>query len=163
MDHLFTPWRMKYVQNEQKPEGCIFCCLPKESDESALIVHRGQFAYVILNRFPYSSGHLMVVPFEHQASLELLPEATRHEIMELVTRSLVVMGKVYRPNGFNVGGNIGAAAGAGVAEHIHLHVLPRWTGDTNFMSTIGETRILPEELITSWTRLRAEWQQSFPD
>ncbi len=163
MDHIFTPWRMKYVQNEEKPEGCIFCTLPKETDENALILRRGKSAYVILNRFPYSSGHLMIVPFEHRHNLDLLSETNRSEIMELMTRSISVLGQVYQPDGFNIGGNIGAAGGAGVAEHVHLHVLPRWSGDTNFMTTVANTRVLPEELITTWQRLREKWDLSFPE
>lgn len=162
MDRIYTPWRMKYVQNEEKPQGCIFCLLPKESDPEALILFRGKYAYVVLNRYPYSTGHMMIVPFAHQPDLEKLDLDTRSEMMELLNRSLVILGNVYKPNGFNLGGNIGAAGGAGVADHVHIHVLPRWSGDTNFMTTIGETRVLPEELSISWQRLHAEWIKTYP-
>jgi ATP adenylyltransferase len=149
---------MKYIEQHHKSAGCVFCLETQRLDGlENLIIRRGQKAYVILNRFPYSSGHLMVVPFDHEELLELLDVETRIEMMELLARSTKVLRAVYQPAGFNLGANIGAAAGAGVAGHIHLHVVPRWEGDTNFMSTLGQTRVLPEELGLTYQRVRQAW------
>jgi len=157
MKQLFSPWRMRYLN--ESADGCIFCALPEEKDDrQSLIVAREPFAYVLLNRFPYTSGHLMVAPYDHQASLELLDNAVQTEIMSLVARAVGVLRKVYQPEGFNLGANIGSAAGAGFAEHVHFHIVPRWAGDTNFMSTLGEIRVLPEELETTWQRVREAWK-----
>lgn len=125
-----------------------------EDGAENLIAHRGQRAYVILNRYPYTSGHLMVVPFEHQANLEVLDSQTRAEMMELTARGMTVLRKVYNPQAFNMGANIGEAAGAGVKEHVHIHIVPRWKGDTNFMSTLGKTRVLPESLEDTYERVK---------
>jgi ATP adenylyltransferase len=149
---------MAYVQNSQTEEGCIFCNRLKVPDSSEnLIVYRGERAFVILNRYPYTSGHLMIVPNDHQPSLELLEAATRAEMMELLSRAVEVLRAVYHPQGFNLGANIGEAAGAGVAGHVHLHMVPRWTGDTNFMSSVGDTRVLPEALEETYRRIREGW------
>ena len=146
------------MRNEPTP-GCIFCkALQQEDSPANLIVTRGKTAFVILNRYPYTSGHIMVVPNAHQPSLELLDAETRGEMMELVSHSLQVMRAVYKPEGFNVGVNIGAAAGAGVTDHVHIHVVPRWAGDTNFMSTLAGARVLPEALEDSYRRLREAWE-----
>jgi ATP adenylyltransferase len=120
-------------------------------------VVRGEHAFVILNRFPYTTGHLMVVPYGHQPSLDLLEAAVRAEMMELVNHTTQVLEKVYHPDGFNIGVNIGSAAGAGVSDHVHMHVVPRWVGDANFMSTLGETRVLPELLEDTYLRMVAAW------
>ncbi len=153
---LWAPWRMKYI--ERNESGCVFCkALAQDDDAKNLIVFRGQAAFVILNRYPYTSGHLLVVANLHRPSLEDLESETRAEMMELVTKGMRVLRKVYRPEAFNLGANIGAAAGAGIAEHVHLHVVPRWGGDTNFMSTLGETRVLPEELDETYRRVCAAW------
>lgn len=150
---------MTYIENHGKEEGCIFCNAPGQADGAAnLIVHRGRSAYVILNRYPYTSGHLMVVPFEHKSALEDLEPATRAEMMELAAQSMSLLRKIYDPQAFNMGANIGEAAGAGVKEHFHIHVVPRWTGDTNFMTTLGETRVLPETLEDTFERLKAAFQ-----
>ncbi len=151
---------MAYIQNTQLEVGCVFCNRPKQPDgPENLIVARGQLAYVILNLFPYTSGHLMIVPYDHQPSLELLDTITRSEMMELMTHAVEVLRAVYHPQGFNLGANIGELAGAGIADHVHLHVVPRWGGDTNFMTTLGETRVIPENLEETYRRVRAGWQQ----
>jgi ATP adenylyltransferase len=149
---------MTYIERT-KPEACIFCMAAAQPNgPENLIVMRGRFAFVILNRFPYTSGHLMVVPFEHRATLAGLTPEIRAEMMELTTKATDVLGTIYRPQGFNLGINMGEVAGAGIVDHIHLHVVPRWGGDTNFMSTLGETRVLPETLDTTYTRVREAWE-----
>ena len=151
---------MKYVLHHTQAENCIFCAaLQQEDGTDNLILHRGKLAFVIMNRFPYTGGHLMVVPLQHQPSFETLEASINNEIMQLIARSMQVIRLVYRPDGFNMGANIGTAAGAGVADHVHFHIVPRWYGDTNFMSTVGETRVLPEDLSDSYRRLRAEWEK----
>lgn len=158
MDYLWSPWRMKYIQQHEQPVGCVFCTAVQQEDSvENLIVARGKYAYAILNRYPYTSGHLLVVPYLHMPSIEDLDIATRQELMEFVNQSISVLRRVYQPHAFNFGANIGSAAGAGIATHVHLHVVPRWNGDTNFMSTIGETRILPEDLSESYRRIREQW------
>jgi ATP adenylyltransferase len=160
MENLWSPWRMKYISGDGTPAGeCVFCQAPQlEDGPQSLILHRGQQVFAILNRYPYTSGHLMIVPFAHVASIEDLDAETRAEMMEMVSRSLGILRTVYHPEGFNVGINMGSAAGAGIAEHAHIHIVPRWNGDTNFMSTIGETRVLPEELEETYTRIKKAWQ-----
>jgi ATP adenylyltransferase len=158
MEFLWSPWRMKYVQGEVEPVDCIFCHeLSQTNKAESLIVKRGEKAFVLLNRYPYTTGHLMVVPYAHIKSLELLDSQTQGELIEMTSHSLGVLSKVYKPNGFNVGANIGSAAGAGVAGHVHLHIVARWIGDTNYMATIGETRVLPEELSTTYQRILSAW------
>jgi ATP adenylyltransferase len=154
MDYLWTPWRYAYITGADKPAGCIFCELPKEDDAKARIVHRGKFCFVILNTYPYTSGHVMVVPYSHLDELQKLPAEAAHEMMDLSQRMEKILRTLYKPDGVNLGMNIGAAAGAGVAGHIHMHVLPRWVADANFISVVGETRILPETLETTWERIR---------
>ena len=157
MDYLWTPWRYAYITTAAKndaPESCIFCELPKLPDPEARIVHRAQHCFVVLNTFPYTSGHLMIVPFAHLAELHKLPEAAAHEMMDLSQKMEHVLRQVYSPDGINLGMNIGRAAGAGVAGHVHMHVLPRWVGDTNFMTVTSETRVLPETLEVTYKRVR---------
>jgi ATP adenylyltransferase len=155
MNHIWSPWRMKYIENHEKEEGCVFCNAQAEEDSAAnLIAFRGQRAFVILNLYPYTSGHLMVVPFEHVATLEELVPATRAEMMELTSQCMAVLRKIYKTQAFNMGANIGEAAGAGVPGHVHIHIVPRWGGDTNFMSTLGKTRVLPESLEDTYKRVR---------
>jgi len=152
---------MAYIQKSIKESACIFCNLPKMPDSPEnLIVHRGEHVYLILNRYPYTSGHLMAVPFEHQSSLELLDPLTRAEMMELVSQTVQMLRTIYRPQGFNLGINIGDAAGAGIADHIHFHIVPRWYGDTNFMSAVGDTRILPEALEQTYWRVKDAWNNA---
>ena len=146
---------MEYIENSTREDGCIFCnAQEKEDSAENLIAFRGERSYVILNRYPYTSGHLMVVPFDHKANFEELDAQTRAEMMELTTQCMTVLRKLYSPQAFNIGANIGEAAGAGVKEHVHLHIVPRWAGDTNFMSAVGETRVLPELLESTYERVK---------
>ncbi len=154
MDYIWTPWRYAYVTAAEKPKECIFCDLPKSGDdEKALIIYRGEFCYIVLNAFPYTPGHVMIVPFAHTDELQKLPANAAQEMMELSQRMEHVLRELYKPDGINLGMNIGKAAGAGVAGHIHMHVLPRWVADANFLSVVGETRILPETLEMTWKRM----------
>jgi len=156
MDYLWSPWRYAYITSDEPPAGsCIFCDKPKAQDDPAnYIVHRGQHAYVILNAFPYTSGHVMIVPYDHTDELHKLPAASATEMMALTQRMEGTLRRLYKPEGLNVGMNIGKAAGAGIAGHIHMHVLPRWTADANFISVIGETRVLPEALDVTYRRIK---------
>jgi len=145
---------MEYIEHS-KVDGCIFCMAQEiEDSEENLIAFRGKRAYVILNRYPYTSGHLMVVPFDHKPNLEELDPQTRAEMMELTSHCMTVLRNIYHPEAFNMGANIGEAAGAGVKHHVHIHIVPRWGGDTNFMSTVGGTRVLPEALESTYQRVR---------
>jgi ATP adenylyltransferase len=158
MDYLWTPWRYAYITGTKEDQGCIFCHKKDEKDDhQSWIVHRGTHCYVCLNAFPYTSGHVMIIPFDHMDELQKLPKEAAHEMMDLCQRSETVLHKLYRPDGINLGMNIGAAAGAGVAGHIHMHVLPRWIADANFMTVVGETRVLPESLDVTWERIRKEF------
>lgn len=159
MNHLWSPWRMAYIENHIKESGCVFCNAQAQADgEENLIAFRGKNAYVILNRFPYTSGHLMVIPFSHVPNLEELAPETRAEMMELTSRCTTILREVYRTQSFNVGVNIGEAAGAGVLGHVHIHIVPRWAGDTNFMSSVGTTRVLPEALEDTYKRIHKAFE-----
>jgi ATP adenylyltransferase len=188
MDHLWSPWRYAYITSADKsvragiPEtlaawpgdlGCVFCNLiasvdyaiangmDREKAEAAGgVVMRGKNCFVCLNAYPYTSGHVMVMPYAHLDRLAVLPEETAQELMRLAQKTERVLEKVYAPHGFNFGLNVGKAAGAGVAGHLHLHAMPRWTGDTNFMTTVSETRVLPEDLETTWKRLRLAFAEA---
>lgn len=154
MDHLWSPWRYRYLTEPRKVATCIFCTIAEDNqDELNLIVHRAKYNFVVLNKFPYTSGHLMVVPYKHAPDLSAIDEPTAAELMELTRQSERHLREIYQPSGLNIGMNIGESAGAGIAGHIHMHVLPRWHGDANFMTTIAETRVLPEELEITWKRL----------
>ena len=155
MDYLWTPWRYAYVSSTEKTAGCVFCDAPKEKDDAkVLIVHRGKHCFVILNAYPYTPGHVMIVPYAHLDELRRLPVEAAQEMMALSQRMESVLRELYRPDGLNLGMNMGKAAGAGIAGHIHMHVLPRWVADANFVSVIGETRVLPETLEVTWGRTR---------
>jgi ATP adenylyltransferase len=155
MDRLWTPWRLSYVTDASTTTpACIFCAAVEAGDREPLVVHRGARAFVILNKFPYNNGHLMVVPVRHTGSLADLDEAELLELMTLAREAERVLTGVYRPHGFNMGINLGRPAGAGILDHLHLHVVPRWNGDTSFMTVFGETRVLPEELPETARRLR---------
>jgi ATP adenylyltransferase len=156
MERLWTPWRMEYIKSGTHDEiECIFCELPaRDDDESTFILKRGRLAFVILNIFPYNSGHLMVAPFRHIADVEELTTEEGHEGFALLGRSVHALKEALQPQGFNIGMNLGRVAGAGVPDHLHFHVVPRWGGDTNFMPVLGETKVLPELLEESYAKLK---------
>lgn len=161
MRHLWAPWRMEYIKEGSQGPECLFCTLMAMEDNAEnLILHRGQYAFVVLNRYPYTNGHMMVVPYDHKPSLEGLDQTTLHEIIELVQRGLGVLRTAYAADGFNMGSNIGEAAGAGVEEHVHVHLVPRWLGDTNFMATTANTRVIPESLEETYTLLKEIWSDN---
>ncbi len=155
MDFIWSPWRYDYLASGgQKPASCVFCVSEDRSrDAERLIVFRGTHNFMILNLFPYTSGHLMVAPYAHRDTISGADPLQLSEMMQLAQRSIAALQKLYRPDGFNVGMNLGTAAGAGIREHFHLHVVPRWAGDANFVSVVGETRVLPEELTVTYRRL----------
>lgn len=156
MDRLWSPWRYRYVSKASPQDACIFCAKASEArDEENYILLRAEFNYLLLNLYPYTTGHLMVAPYAHIANLDELPRETAVEMMGLTQRAVRALRAVYRPQGLNVGMNLGECAGAGIAGHAHMHVLPRWTGDANFMTTVGETRVMPEDLPDTWRRLTA--------
>jgi ATP adenylyltransferase len=165
MKRLFSPWRMKYIQNSDKDQdrGCIFCsAMSKPDNHENLVISRGKTAFALLNLYPYTSGHMMIAPVDHKANLEELSPDSRAEMMELVSQCIIVLKHVYNPQAFNVGANIGEAAGAGEPGHVHIHIVPRWAGDTNFMSTVGEVRVLPETIQQTYSRVRAAWKEKYP-
>ncbi|MBY0505042.1 MAG: HIT domain-containing protein [Bryobacteraceae bacterium] len=154
MDHLWSPWRYRYVTGLTKPSGCIFCAMSAARDDAqTLIVHRARYNFVVLNRYPYTSGHLMVVPFAHVSTLEAAPREALTELILLAQRAETLLRQAYRCAGLNMGFNLGECAGAGVAQHVHFHVVPRWPGDANFMTAVGETRVLPEDLSETYGKL----------
>jgi ATP adenylyltransferase len=156
MDYLWSPWRYEYIAHAgDKQAECIFCdALARNDDAATFIVYRGKKVFVILNRYPYTSGHVMIVPYAHVAQLELCDAEALAEMMQLASRVEQAFGANYKPDGMNVGMNLGKAAGAGVAGHLHLHALPRWFGDTNFMTVTGETRVHPEDLKVTYERMK---------
>lgn len=164
MDHLWTPWRMAYIRGEKKPvEGCIFCNKINAQDDEEQIVARSQHVYVTLNLYPYNNGHVMVVPYAHVDTQEALPTEALTDLMLTTNRALAALRRLYNPQAFNLGANIGAAAGAGIAEHYHFHIVPRWAGDVNFMSTVASTRVIPDSLENTYRELRAVWQELYGD
>lgn len=161
MDYLFTPWRYAYITQADKAKECLFCAaIQGKDDANTLIVCRGQHCFVMLNAFPYTAGHVMVVPYDHVDELQKLSAPAAQEMMALTQRLEGVLRELYKPDGLNLGMNLGKAAGAGVAGHIHMHVLPRWIADANFVSVIGETRIIPEALETTYERIREKFKES---
>jgi ATP adenylyltransferase len=160
MHHLWTPWRLAYVVDAStRPADCIFCAALARIDDDPLVIHRSAAGFVILNKYPYNNGHLMVVSRRHVGRLVELEAVELHDLIGLTQMAERVLSDVYHPHGFNVGLNLGKPAGAGVLDHLHLHVVPRWDGDTNFMSVVGVTRVLPEELPATAERLRAAFSQ----
>jgi ATP adenylyltransferase len=154
MKALWSPWRMEYILGD-KSGGCVFCEKPREQrDQENLILYRGERCFVIMNRYPYTNGHLMVSPYEHVDSPTKLPTETLCEMMALVNLCLETMKEAIQPNGFNIGMNLGAPAGAGIKDHIHMHIVPRWVGDTNFMSVFADTRVISEALEQTYGKLK---------
>jgi len=156
-DMLWAGWRSEYIANAGKPDadGCLFCRLPAGADEEALILERGSFGFTMLNRYPYTTGHVMVAPFRHIERPADLNADEQAELWRLLGNAMNAIDEAMHPDGYNLGANLGRVAGAGVPGHFHLHLVPRWSGDANFMTTVGDTRVLPEDLTVTWTRLRA--------
>ena len=154
---LWAPWRLEYIKQADELEGCVFCVAAAGEDEEMLIVHRGETAFVLLNKFPYSSGHLMVAPYRHAGEFAGLSDAEVLEIHRLAGRGIAALDAVYAPQGYNTGWNLGRIAGAGVVDHVHLHVVPRWSGDTNFMPVLADVKVLPEHLHETRARLASAW------
>ena len=160
MDRLWTPWRFDYLKSgsgdeQGQKDTCVFCSIQSDltDDESKFVLHRASHNLIVLNIYPYISGHLLIVPYMHVSDLDDVPKAASDELMDLTKRCQTVLRETYQPQGFNIGVNLGSAAGAGIAGHVHLHIMPRWIGDANFMSTIGETRVIPEDLSTTYKKL----------
>ena len=156
---LWTPWRMKYIVGGERREGCVFCRIQGMSDREALILYRGRTAYVVLNKYPYNTGHAMVVPYRHVASPEDLTSDEMYEIGVLVRATMKAIRREYRPHAFNIGANVGEPAGAGIAGHFHVHIVPRWCGDTNYTLILARTKVLPESLERTWERLRPRMEE----
>ena len=157
MERLWAPWRLEYVQEAGTQTGCVFCAARDGEDEEMLVVRRSDRAFVLLNRFPYSSGHFMVAPTRHLGEFAELDDAEIVEIHRLTAEGLVALRSVYRPEGFNLGWNLGRIAGAGVVDHVHLHAVPRWAGDTNFMPVLADVKVIPEHLSATRAKLAANW------
>jgi ATP adenylyltransferase len=162
LEQLWAGWRASYVKTvDDKPDApCLFCRLPEESDEEALIIERTSLAFSVLNRFPYTTGHLMVTTYRHLSGIADLTSAERSEVWGLLVRAEAVLTASMRPQGFNMGANLGRVAGAGIPDHLHFHLVPRWSGDTNFMTATGGTGVLPESLEDTWTNVRSAMRQS---
>jgi ATP adenylyltransferase len=154
MDRLWSPWRLEYVNHAERTPGCIFCEATRASESSSLVVFKGDTCYVILNLYPYNNGHVMVVPYRHLATFGALSRDEMTEMGVLIQRTEAALVEAYQPHGFNIGVNLGKPAGAGVLDHLHVHIVPRWSGDTNFMTVVGEMRVLPENIGASAERLR---------
>lgn len=160
-ERLWAPWRLDYIR-APGPEECIFCraVAGEGGDEAGHVLHRGERCFALLNAFPYTSGHLMIAPYDHVPSIEALDPPALTELMTLSQRAIAALRDNYRPEGFNLGINEGRAAGAGIEDHVHLHVLPRWGGDTNFMTAVGDARVLPQSLADSWAELRQRFAET---
>ncbi|MGQ9491002.1 MAG: HIT family protein [Anaerolineae bacterium] len=155
MEQLFTPWRMEYILQAKQP-GCVFCAMLEAKDDvTSLIVHRGQRSFLVLNRYPYNNGHFMVVPYRHVDTLDGLETEEIAEMMGLVTLGMRTLRQTLQPEGFNFGANVGKVAGAGVEDHVHLHVVPRWSGDTNYMSVLSGTRVIPQSLEETYSQMKS--------
>ena len=159
MEHLWSPWRLAYITGGASAEGCVFCSALSDPAAGSLIVFRGRTCFVILNLFPYNNGHLMVIPNRHIPSLGVATPEERAELIELTAAAEAALTEVYQPHGLNMGINLGKPAGAGILDHVHMHVVPRWNGDTNFMTVVGRTRVLPEELPDAAAKLRPVFER----
>ncbi len=163
MKQLWAPWRLAFIEQASHGSGCIFCEIPAlRQDEKSFILYRGRHAYVLMNIYPYNNGHLLIAPYRHIGALEELSEPVLLDMLRLVQRSIKAIRKAYAPDGFNVGVNQGKVAGAGIEHHIHLHIVPRWEADTNFMPLLGETRVLPQHLKSSYARLKTAFRDGRP-
>jgi ATP adenylyltransferase len=156
-EQLWAPWRLEYVQKADELPGCLFCLATKGEDEERLVVHRGRAAFVLLNRFPYASGHLMVAPLRHEGDFAVLEDEEVVEVHRLAAQGIGALAQTYGPQGYNLGWNLGRVAGAGVVEHVHLHVVPRWVGDTNFMPVLADVKVIPEHLAETRAKLAEIW------
>jgi ATP adenylyltransferase len=154
---LWAPWRLEYIGSADEQQGCVFCAAAAAADEEGLVVHRGSRAFVLLNKFPYSSGHLMVAPLRHTGDFGELEDDEVVEVHRLASQGIGALAQTYGPQGYNLGWNLGRVAGAGVLDHVHLHVVPRWAGDTNFMPVLGDVKVLPEHLEETRRRLADAW------
>lgn len=160
MEHLWAPWRMAYIDSNpsQEKQGCIFCVKAAESDdEKNLIVHRGEHCFVLMNLFPYNNGHLMIAPYAHVPGIQDLDPETLTDIMVTAQQALTALDNAIHPHGYNMGVNQGTVAGAGIADHVHYHVVPRWNGDTNFMPVLADTKVMPDYLDNTWKQIVAAW------
>jgi ATP adenylyltransferase len=158
MKHLWAPWRMDYIKGK-KPSGCILCDKPKEKKDPAnLILKRGKHGFVMMNLYPYNNGHLMVCPYQHADTLESVSDDMLKNLMQLTKKSLAALRSAFHPEGFNVGLNLGKAAGAGIEDHLHFHIIPRWVGDTNFMTAVSEIRVIPEDLVETYKQLKPHFK-----
>ena len=157
MEQIWAPWRIEYIEME-KPKGCILCDKPKENNDPLnYILYRGDKNFIIMNSYPYNPGHLMIAPYRHIANLEELSDEELYEHWQIVSRSLKVLRQVFKPGGFNIGINIGRVAGAGIEEHVHTHIVPRWQGDTNFMPVVSDVRVLPQALAETYQKLKGKF------
>jgi ATP adenylyltransferase len=154
---LWAPWRLEYVQNAEEQTGCVFCAAAGGADEHGLVVHRGERAFVLLNKFPYASGHLMIAPYTHTGRFGDVSDEEALEVHALAAAAVDVLGEAMHPQGYNLGWNLGRVAGAGVVDHVHIHVVPRWAGDTNFMPVLADVKVIPQALEDTRTKLAAAW------
>jgi ATP adenylyltransferase len=154
---LWAPWRLEYVAAADEQEGCVFCLAEEGDDEERLVVHRGELGFVLLNRFPYASGHLMVAPRRHVGDFAELTDEEALELHHLAAKGLAALAATFRPDGYNLGWNLGRVAGAGIVDHVHQHVVPRWSGDTNFMPVLADVKVLPEHLLETRRKLANAW------
>jgi ATP adenylyltransferase len=157
LERLWAPWRLEYVGKADQQDGCIFCRALEGDDETGLVLHRGREAFVLLNRFPYASGHLMVAPRRHVGEFSELGDGEALEVHRLAGQAIGALAQLYGPQGFNLGWNLGRIAGAGVTDHVHLHVVPRWAGDTNFMPVLADVKVMPEHLAETRRKLAEAW------
>jgi ATP adenylyltransferase len=157
LKQLWAPWRLEYIQSADQQDDCVFCRAPALDDETGLVVHRGERAFVLLNRYPYASGHLMVAPYRHEGDFGGLSAEEAVEVHGLSATALEVLGEVMTPQGFNLGWNVGRIAGAGIVDHVHQHVVPRWAGDTNFMPVLADVKVMPEALESTRRKLAEAW------
>jgi ATP adenylyltransferase len=154
---LWAPWRLEYIQQADEQKGCVFCRAAAAGDEEGLVLYRGESAFALLNKFPYSSGHLMVAPYRHEGEFPALADVEVLELHRLAAAGMAALAETFAPQGYNAGWNLGRVAGAGVTDHVHLHVVPRWSGDTNFMPVLADVKVLPEHLAETRRKLAAVW------